>query len=135
MLLSKGGISKVKYDFIPHVLTKLCIKKVFHFVQQQPRKPSWFGVHPSLKTVIFSFFGNPIFTFANYLIYFDDWLVACFCLETKTFEVVLRKEISGSETLTKFIQVKTHFEKDQLFAEAISENGSCDLTILSKVKD
>lgn len=132
ILLLSGGVSKGKYDYIPQILNDLGVKKVFHFVLQQPGKPFWFGVHPELKTVIFSFPGNPVSTFANYHIYFKDWLQACFGLKPTTFEAILAKEISGSETLTKFIKVKTYFDNGQLFAEAIPENGSGDLTSLSR---
>ncbi|MDT8414040.1 MAG: molybdopterin molybdotransferase MoeA [Flavobacteriaceae bacterium] len=132
VLLLSGGVSKGKYDYIPKILTQLGVEKVFHFVMQQPGKPFWFGVHPELKTVIFSFPGNPVSTFANYHIYFKDWLQACFGLKSTAFEAILTKEITGSETLTKFIKVKTHFESGQLFAEAIPENGSGDLTSLAR---
>ncbi|MDP2058232.1 MAG: molybdopterin molybdotransferase MoeA [Flavobacteriaceae bacterium] len=132
ILLLSGGVSKGKYDYIPQILNDLGVEKVFHFVLQQPGKPFWFGVHPELKTVIFSFPGNPVSTFANYHIYFKDWFAACFGLKQTAFEAILAEDISGSETLTKFIKVKTYFENGQLFAEAIPENGSGDLTSLSR---
>lgn len=132
VLLLSGGVSKGKYDYIPQILNELGVEKVFHFVLQQPGKPFWFGIHPTLKTVIFSFPGNPVSTFANYHIYFKDWFAACFGLKKTAFEAILAEDISGSETLTKFIKVKTYFENGQLFAEAIPENGSGDLTSLSR---
>jgi len=130
VLLLSGGVSKGKFDFIPEVMEELKVKKVFHRVAQKPGKPFWFGIQEKMKTVVFSFPGNPVSTFANYHIYFLPWLHGCLGLESEKKEVLLEESIQINPPLTRFIQVKTEQKKGRTYAKIARENGSGDLTSL-----
>ncbi|WP_297703808.1 molybdopterin molybdotransferase MoeA [uncultured Eudoraea sp.] len=132
VLLMSGGVSKGKFDFIPKVLEELGVEKVFHGVLQQPGKPFWFGVHKDAKTVIFSFPGNPISTFANYHIYFRPWLQKSLGLPISKLEVFLEETITISGSMTRFLGVKIRLENGILRAKLVKDNGSGDLTSLSR---
>ncbi|SNR68168.1 molybdopterin molybdochelatase [Maribacter sedimenticola] len=132
VLLLSGGVSKGKFDFIPEVMESLGVEKVFHRVAQRPGKPFWFGVHKELKTVIFSFPGNPVSTFANFHVYFLPWLHKCWNIPVANQYIKLSGEIHIKPPLTRFIQVCTKREKGGIYAVPISENGSGDLLSLSK---
>ncbi|MFS4456645.1 molybdopterin molybdotransferase MoeA [Maribacter sp. 2304DJ31-5] len=131
-LLLSGGVSKGKFDFIPEVMEALGVEKVFHRVAQRPGKPFWFGIHKKRKTVIFSFPGNPVSTFANYHLYFLPWLYTSWNIPLEKQFVKLAIEIQVTPPLTRFIQAKTHWEDGVLYATPITENGSGDLTSLTK---
>ncbi|WP_299325169.1 molybdopterin molybdotransferase MoeA [uncultured Maribacter sp.] len=132
VLLLSGGVSKGKFDFIPEVMESLGVQKVFHRVLQRPGKPFWFGIHPKLKTVIFSFPGNPVSTFANYHLYFLPWLQTSWGLPLENSYIKLSAAIKLTQPLTRFIQVNTE-SKDGIFcATPVVENGSGDLTSLAK---
>ncbi len=131
-LLLSGGVSKGKYDYIPEVMQELGVEKVFHRVAQKPGKPFWFGVHKETKTIIFSFPGNPVSTFANYHVYFLPWLKKSLGLPQEELELVLQEEIEVKLPLTKFVQVATFFKKGMFCGKVIEGNGSGDLTTLSK---
>lgn len=130
VLLLSGGVSKGKFDFIPEVLDELGTDRIFHKVLQRPGKPLWFGRHEQLQTVIFSFPGNPVSTFANYYIYFLPWLHNSLGVESESEFVILDDDISNSTTLTLFIQVKTRWSNGTLLAHKIENSGSGDLTSL-----
>jgi len=132
VLLLSGGVSKGKYDFIPDAFQELGVEKVFHRIAQRPGKPFWFGVHKATNTVVFSFPGNPASTFANYHIYFKDWLHKSLGIPIQKFEVILNDAFENTTPLTRFLRVKTCFEKGTLSANIIVGNGSGDLTSLAK---
>ncbi|WP_291868381.1 molybdopterin molybdotransferase MoeA [Maribacter sp.] len=132
VLLLSGGVSKGKYDYIPEVMEQLGVQKIFHRVAQKPGKPFWFGVHEKTKTVIFSFPGNPVSTFANYHVYFLPWLRKSLRLPQENLQVLLQEEIEVKSPLTRFIQVKTFLQEGCFCVELINGNGSGDLTTLSK---
>jgi len=132
VLLLSGGVSKGKYDFIPEVMDTLGVQKIFHRVAQRPGKPFWFGFHEEHNTVIFSFPGNPVSTFANYHIYFLPWLHTSWNVPVQHNYISLAEEVQIKPPLTRFIQVKTHWKDGALYATLVVENGSGDLTSLAK---
>ncbi|WP_299534945.1 molybdopterin molybdotransferase MoeA [Ulvibacterium sp.] len=132
VILLSGGVSKGKFDFIPEVMKSLHVEKVFHRVAQRPGKPFWFGVQKQHNTQVFSFPGNPVSTFTNYHVYFVPWLYQCLGLRYPKREVILDQPIRNDLPLTRFVQVKTHFEKGKLCANPITDGGSGDLASLSK---
>ncbi len=132
VLLLSGGVSKGKYDFIPEVMDTLGVQKIFHRVAQRPGKPFWFGFHEEHNTVIFSFPGNPVSTFANYHIYFLPWLCTSWNIPMQRNFIRLTEEVQINPPLTRFIQVKTHWKDGALYATLVVENGSGHLTSLAK---
>ena len=132
VLLLSGGVSKGKFDFIPEVMEFLGVHKVFHRVLQRPGKPFWFGIHPKLNTVIFSFPGNPVSTFANYHLYFLPWLQTSWGLPLDNSYIKLSAVIKITQPLTRFIQVSTEVKDGIFWATPVVENGSGDLTSLAK---
>lgn len=132
VLLLSGGVSKGKFDYIPGVMKTLGVEQVFHRVAQRPGKPFWFGHHKAFRTVIFSFPGNPVSTFANYHLYFLPWLNTCWDIPVEENFARLAVDIQIPPPLTRFVQVKTKWDTDGLWAIPVLENGSGDLTSLAK---
>lgn len=131
LLILSGGVSKGKYDYLPEVLQHLGVKKAFHGVMQRPGKPFWFGNHPENNTLVFSFPGNPVSTFANYHLYFRTWLNSSLGLEIKAQTAMLGTAIPLTSTLTHFIRVRLKWEQSALKAVPVVENGSGDLVSLA----
>ena len=59
VLILSGGVSMGKADFVPEVLSRLGVEKIFHRVRQRPGKPMWFGKGPEGQAV-FALPGNPV---------------------------------------------------------------------------
>jgi len=132
VLILSGGVSKGKYDYVSEVMEDLGVKKIFHKVYQRPGKPFWFGFHPIEKTVVFSFPGNPVSTFANYHIYFKDWLAHNLGLDLANHQAVLAIHLKIEEPFTRFINVSISWDGASLRALPVKENGSGDLVSLAK---
>ena len=102
VLLLSGGVSKGKFDFIPSAFEKLEVQKIFHRVAQRPGKPFWFGLDSKNETVVFSFPGNPVSTFANYHVYFLPWLYRSLGLDIQERKVILAGSIENTTDLDPF---------------------------------
>ncbi|MBU2905597.1 molybdopterin molybdotransferase MoeA [Arenibacter algicola] len=129
-VLLSGGVSKGKFDFLPQVLEELGVEKIFHGVFQRPGKPFWFGIQRDTNTVVFSFPGNPVSTFANYNVYFKDWLRLSLGLPQPKIDVILKEAVEVKGDLTLLLRVKLSFNRGHLVASLVKENGSGDLCSL-----
>jgi molybdopterin molybdotransferase len=129
-VLLSGGVSKGKFDFLPEVLEELGVEKIFHGVYQRPGKPFWFGIHRKTNTLVFSFPGNPVSTFANYNVNFKDWLRHSLGLPLPKINVILKEAVAAKGDLTLLLRVKITFHQGQLVATLVKENGSGDLCSL-----
>lgn len=61
VIISSGGVSMGKFDFLPKIFAELKVKVKFHKVAQRPGKPFWFGMTPK-KQPVFALPGNPVST-------------------------------------------------------------------------
>ncbi|MDO6601882.1 molybdopterin molybdotransferase MoeA [Arenibacter palladensis] len=129
-VLLSGGVSKGKFDFLPQVLEELGVEKIFHGVFQRPGKPFWFGIQRETNTVVFSFPGNPVSTFANYNVYFKDWLRRSLGIQIPKIDVILEEAVAVKGDLTMLLRVKIRFNQGHLSASLVKENGSGDLCSL-----
>lgn len=128
VLLFSGAVSKGKFDFLPEVLDKLDVKKLFHRVSQRPGKPFWFGTTNNCN--VFAFPGNPVSTFVNCLVYFYPWYKKSVGVSSKEKTAILAKDITFKPNLSCFLQVKLTSENGQVYATPIQGNGSGDLASL-----
>ncbi|HUH47238.1 MAG TPA: hypothetical protein VLZ54_08810, partial [Arenibacter sp.] len=98
---------------------------------QRPGKPFLFGVQKDTGVLVFSFPGNPVSTFANYLVYFKDWLKCSLGLPNPKFYVILAEDITIKGNLTLLLRVKIRNIEGKIMAARIRENGSGDFASLA----
>ena len=72
VIITSGGVSKGKKDFVPLVMEKLQIPKIFHRIKQRPGKPLWFGKKDN--KVVFGLPGNPVSTMVGLYRYVIPYL-------------------------------------------------------------
>jgi molybdopterin molybdotransferase len=132
VILLTGGVSMGKYDFIPDVLQRLGVKKLFHKVKQRPGKPFWFGKKAKNKFV-FAFPGNPVSVFMCLHRYFVPWLRKSMGLkETKEY-AILGNDFEFPIELQLFAQVELQTNEDgQTIASYHNTNGSGDFSHLAE---
>ncbi len=131
VIILSGGVSKGKFDYIPGVLEKLGIKKVFHQVQQRPGKPFWFG-RSTTKTV-FALPGNPVSTFLCFHKYIKPWIEAGLGLKPVNAKAILAEDYMFKPDLTYFLQVRIDSSNGQLLAMPDAGEGSGDFANLRNV--
>lgn len=133
VILTSGGVSAGKYDYLPKVFEDLGVRKLFYKVKQRPGKPFWFGRHPN-KTVVFGFPGNPVSTYLCLNRYFIPWLRLGLGLEYRAIEyAALSETMTFEPALQRFVQVELVTDtKGVLRAIPMAGNGSGDFTTLAK---
>ncbi len=132
VVLLTGGVSAGKADFIPRVLDKLGVGKLFHQVAQRPGKPFWFGKTEAGK-IVFALPGNPVSTFMCFHKYVVPWLRASLLTPNALDlpQATLKENFVFTPKLTYFLQVKTYLdENQQLIAMPIEGGGSGDFANL-----
>jgi len=131
VVLISGGVSKGKYDFVPEILDKLGVQKLFHQVAQRPGKPFWFGHQPLQNTHVFALPGNPVSTFVCYQFYFRHWLFASFGNQLKHPLIQLSGTTTANNNLSLFIPVVINNTGNEV--TIVSNNGSGDLFSLANI--
>jgi molybdopterin molybdotransferase len=140
-----GGVSAGKYDYVPGVLEKLGVEKLFHGVAQRPGKPFWFGTSSGERQtangerpVVFALPGNPISSFLCTIRYIIPWLEKTIGIPPRQQFAILAEDVTFKPTLTYFLQVKLepawsadrHHRDGRLSAYPIAGHGSGDLANL-----
>jgi len=75
LILTTGGVSKGKYDFIPEVVKALGAKQLFHEVAMRPGKPGFFASF-SGGPALFGMPGNPVSTAVALRFFVWPWIEA-----------------------------------------------------------
>ena len=130
MLVLTGGVSKGKFDYLPDVLTKLGVVKLFHKIQQRPGKPFWFGKKNN-DTHIFALPGNPVSAFVCLYVYIRFWLQKSIHIEDEPMFARLTEEVIFKPDLIFFTEAKLHFDANaRAMATPVFGNGSGDFVNL-----
>jgi molybdopterin molybdotransferase len=132
VLISSGGVSKGRFDFLPGILPELGIQKVFHRVAQKPGKPLWFGANAQGSKVVFALPGNPASTFANFLLYVVPWLRTSLGLKAQNKLMTLGEPLDNPTDLTRYLRVYLKTTNGRELAFLRQDNGSGDLVSLAQ---
>ncbi|MBF0510856.1 MAG: molybdopterin molybdotransferase MoeA [Candidatus Omnitrophica bacterium] len=104
VVILSGGLSMGAFDYVPKVLAKVGIKKLFHKVSQRPGKPFWFGTAQRGKPV-FALPGNPVSAQICAFRYIVPFLKKASGLDVKQEFVEVAENINIQSDLTQFLPV------------------------------
>ena len=132
VVILTGGVSMGRYDFVPGVLEKLGVERVFHRIEQRPGRPMWFGVSAASKPV-FALPGNPVSTLVCLVRYVVPGLWRAMGAEPLAPERVrLAAAVKFSANLAYFLPVKLRpDESGATLAEPRPTNTSGDYAALA----
>jgi molybdopterin molybdotransferase len=124
VMIYSGGVSKGKFDYLPHVWADLGVKKHFHEVSQRPGKPLWFGTDEKNKTTVIGLPGNPV----SSLVCLHRYLIG-----GKKIFAKLAQEVVFKKELTYFLPAKLEFKEDgTLWACPLKMKNSGEFTALAE---
>jgi molybdopterin molybdotransferase len=112
VVISSGGVSMGRYDFVRDVFMELGVQEHFWKVAQKPGKPLFFGTAKS--TLIFGLPGNPVSSYIGFM----EWV-------WPVLDVMMGK--SEQQGLTGILKEPFPREKAKyrfLFGKAWMENGT-----------
>jgi len=71
ILITTGGVSVGKYDFLKEIFEKQGVKEKFWKVNIKPGKPIFFGVYSKedKRTLVFGLPGNPVSSLVNFYVF------------------------------------------------------------------
>ena len=132
VLILSGGVSKGKFDFVPEVLERIGIRRLFHQVSQRPGKPFWFGTSARGK-IAFALPGNPVSTFMCFYRYVKPWILKSLGVDVPDSFAILGKEYAFAPPLTCFLQVSAKNEAGSTVTMPVPGGGSGDFANLKNV--
>jgi molybdopterin molybdotransferase len=128
VVLTMGGVSMGKFDFLPTVLVDLGVQKIFHKVSQRPGKPLWFGRKKN-GPLVFGLPGNPVSVLVNLYAHVLPALFAMTGRAERRFHGFARlsEDFEFDKAMTFFLPVKIETKSDAVtYATPVPTNGSGD---------
>ena len=124
IIISSGGISMGKYDFLKSVYEDIGVEQLFHKISQKPGKPMFCGV--SNKKFIFGLPGNPISCLICFLEYI--WPLAEKMMGNNFEHIYKEAELTNSFPIEnnkhRFLLGKVFLHKNKLYASPSKKIGS-----------
>ncbi|MEE9448998.1 MAG: gephyrin-like molybdotransferase Glp [Ignavibacteriaceae bacterium] len=105
ILLTTGGVSVGKFDYIPEIFKKLGVQIKFHKVNVKPGKPLIFGTFKNKDKVVFVFGlpGNPVSSFVDFILFVKAHIYKLFKIDEQNS---IKADLSES---IKKVDNKKHF--------------------------
>lgn len=123
VVISTGGISMGRFDFLRLILKELSVKEHFWKVAQKPGKPLYFGSRG--KTLVFSLPGNPVSAFIGFMVWVWPVLEKMQGKQPNHFlEAVLTRPFPREETKYRFLFGKVEVNKGKLVCRPAEKIGS-----------
>lgn len=107
ILLTSGGVSEGKYDFLPGIYNELGVKILFHKINIKPGKPMLFGIYKKMgkNVLIFGLPGNPVSCFVNYILFVRNIYYSVLQKENGfTLSAVMNESIKKKDSKRHFIR-------------------------------
>ena len=123
IIISSGGVSMGKYDYVRDVFIELGVKERFWKVAQKPGKPLFFGNKSS--TLIFGLPGNPVSSYIGFMIWIWPVLEKMMGLvdESSVF-ATLKMDFPTEKHKHRFLFGQAWFEKGILVCKPSLKLGS-----------
>ena len=127
VIISSGGVSMGRYDYVRDVFMELGVKEHFWKVAQKPGKPLFFGT--GNDTLIFGLPGNPVSSYIGFMEWV--WPALEFMMgkqESKPISGILAEPFPRESVKKRFLFGYTWIENDKLMCKPASKVGSHMLT-------
>jgi molybdopterin molybdotransferase len=133
VLILSGGVSKGRFDLVPHALKSIGVEEVFYQVAQRPGMPMWFGIGPGGQAV-FGLPGNPVATLVCLIRYVVPALVAAMGARRAAAELIaLAAPVKLNRTMAYFLPVRVQYDaRGHAVAAPRPPNGPGDFLALTE---
>jgi len=113
IIITSGGVSKGKFDFIPSVIKKLNLSHYFKDVALRPGKPVLFAKVKGKQKVIFGLPGNPMSSSACFRFFVIPYITNILSqTKEKPIRGILKNSFSKKKIFTRFAKSKLSTTKD-----------------------
>jgi molybdopterin molybdotransferase len=136
ILLTTGGVSVGKYDYLKELFTELEIEIKFWKVNIKPGKPLVFGVYNKAgkKKIVLGLPGNPVSAYVNFMIFIKPVVMERFgIINDKIVKAELTEPVIKKDNKRYFLRgiLEFNHEKGKYFVRASERQSSADMVRLS----
>lgn len=135
ILITTGGISAGKYDYLKDLYDELGVDIRFRKVNIKPGKPNIFGIHKakSKKKYIFGLPGNPVSSLVGFYIFIRPAIEALYMQKNiNRLFAYLDTDISKKDNKLHFIRGEVYYDGDKLKVKPGYSQSSGNFIELSK---
>ncbi len=137
ILLTTGGVSVGKYDYLKELFTELGIEIKFFKVNIKPGKPLVFGVYNKKRIMfVFGLPGNPVSSYVNFKIFIKSAVLELFGIKNERIvKAELSEPVTKKDDKRNFLRGMLEFnpEKGKYFVKAAQAQSSADMARLANV--
>ena len=136
ILLTTGGVSVGKYDYLKELLIELGTEVKFWKVKIKPGKPLVFGVvkKDDRTKLVFGLPGNPVSAYVNFMIFIKPAVQELLGIkDDKTVKAELTESVNKNDDKRNFLRgiLKFNLEKGKYVVRAAEAQSSADMTQLA----
>lgn len=135
MLITTGGVSVGKYDYLLELFDEAGIKKKFWRVNIKPGKPIYFGVYEKdkKKILVFGLPGNPVSSLVNFYIFIKPAVDYLYHQNEINFHTaILQHDLKKTDTKRHFSRGIIFYEEDEWRVKAEFSQSSGNLIETSR---
>jgi len=137
VLMTSGGVSVGKYDYLKDVFKESGIETIFWRVNIQPGKPLFFGkyVNGNKIKLVLGLPGNPVSSFVNFTVFIKPAIQKYYGYESfDYYPAVLESSLKKNDSKRQFVRGKMRYDSNskKYFAIESSTRSSGNLAGLGK---
>ena len=136
ILITTGGVSVGKFDFVKEVFEELNITTKFWRVKIKPGKPVFFGtyIHYEGKTLVFGLPGNPVSSLVNFLLFVQNNIYHLFNINSeKKFFAILEDDLKKEDSKRHFMRGILRYGDDgKFYVKKMGSQSSGNLAEMGK---
>ena len=136
VLITTGGVSVGKFDFVREVFGELGIETLFHKINIKPGKPVLFGLRQNnggRPQLVFGLPGNPVSSLVTFYLFVKSNILKCFGLnELPLIKAVLKNDLQKTDTKRHFVRgFLQEDENGRLSVGSVGQQSSGNLVQMS----
>jgi len=135
MLITTGGVSVGKYDYLLELFDEAGIKKKFWRVNIKPGKPTYFGIYEKdkKKILVFGLPGNPVSSLVNFYIFIKPAVDNLYHQNEINFHTaILQHDLKKKDIKRHFSRGIIFYEEDEWRVKAEFSQSSGNLIEMSR---
>lgn len=135
VIITTGGVSVGKYDFVKDIFLKLGVEELFWRAYIKPGKPVFFGSYKKdgVKKLVFGLPGNPVSCMVNFDVYIKPNIINKYGIpEQVRVKAELLNDVRKKDGKRHFIRAKLSNENGKYFVTSQLSQSSGNLAGLSR---
>lgn len=136
ILLTTGGVSFGKFDYVKEVFEQLGVETKFWQVKIKPGKPVFFGTykHSQGLTLVFGLPGNPVSSLVNFLLFVQQNIQMMYRIPLNPkYRAILEEDLKKEDSKRHFMRGVCRYESDgKFYARKIGSQSSGNLAEMGK---